>query len=79
MVSRLENCTVEEQRAVIRFLVAEGEKGSEIHKRILKVYGDNCLNRSNVYKWVEQFQSGRTKVCHNQRSGRLVEDGTSSL
>lgn len=37
------------------------------------------MNRSNVYKWVEQFQSGRTKVCDNQGSGLLVEDGTSSL
>ena len=67
MASPLENCTVEEQRAVIRFLVAEGEKGSKIHKRMLKVYGDNCLNRSNVYKWVEQFQNGRTELSHLPR------------
>jgi len=79
MASPLENCTVEEQRAVIRFLVAEGEKGSKIHERMLKVYGENCLNRSNVYKWVEQFQSGRTKISDEQRSGRPVEVWTSSL
>jgi len=55
MTSSLERCTAEEQRSVFTFLVAESIKGNEIHKRMLKVYENNCWNRSNVYKWVEQF------------------------
>jgi len=68
MVSPLEHCTAEEQRSVIRFSVAEGVKGSESHERMMKVHGNNRLNRSNVYKWAEQFKSGRP-----------VEVATSSL
>uniref|UniRef100_A0A170XR25 Mos1 transposase HTH domain-containing protein n=1 Tax=Triatoma infestans TaxID=30076 RepID=A0A170XR25_TRIIF len=49
---------------LIRFLVAEGMKDSEIHERMFKVYGNNCLN---VYKWVELFKSGRVSVCDEQR------------
>lgn len=52
MVSPLNNCTAEEQRLVIRFLVAEGVKPSEIHERMLKVYRNHCLHHSK--------QMGRT-------------------
>lgn len=38
MGNPLENSIMEEQRAMIRFLVAEGEKGSNIHE-LLKVNG----------------------------------------
>ncbi|CAK9827675.1 Protein GVQW3 [Anthophora retusa] len=79
MSSPIENCTAEEQRAVIRFLVAEGVNGSEIHARMLKVYGNKCLHRSNTYKWVEQFKNGRESVDDAQRSGRPVQVSTSSL
>jgi len=63
-------------RSVIRFLVAEGVKGSEIHDRMLKAYGNNCLNRS---KRVEQFKSGRVSVCDEQQGRRPVEVATFSL
>lgn len=79
MSSPIESCTAEEQRAVIRFLVAEGVKGSVIHARMLKVYGNNCLNRSNIFKWVAQFRSGRERVADEQRTGRPVQVATSSL
>lgn len=79
MACPLENCTAEEQRSVIRFLVAEGVKPSEIHERMLKVYGNHCLHRSNIYKWVEQFKSGRANVSDEQRRGRPVEVSTPSL
>jgi len=62
MMSPLEHYTAEEQRSVIRFLVAEGVKGSEIHERMLKVHGNNYLNRSNVYKRVDEFKSDCVSV-----------------
>ena len=35
--------STEEQRSVIRFLVAEGVKHSEIHEGMLKVYRNHCF------------------------------------
>jgi len=57
---------VEEQHAVIRFVVTEG---NEIRARIFKVYENNCLNRLNIYKWMEQFNSGRESVGDEQQTG----------
>lgn len=73
MASPLEDCTLEEQRSVIRFLVAEGVKPSEIFSRMLIQYGKSCMNRANFYKWVDRFKSGRTSVGDEPRCGRPVE------
>jgi len=63
MVVSPSNCTVLEQRAVIRFLGAEGVKPTDIHQRILAQYGSfNCRSQRIVYGWVEMFKSGRTNV-----------------
>jgi hypothetical protein len=35
--------TKEEQRAVIRFLWAEGAPGAEIHRRLSAQYGNSCF------------------------------------
>jgi len=43
------------------------------------MYGNNCLNHSNIYKWVEQFQNGRASVYDEWRSVRPVEVATPSL
>lgn len=50
MSSPIEKCNVEEQRYVIRFLVAEGVTGSRIHARVLQVNGNNCINQANIYR-----------------------------
>lgn len=60
----------EEQRTVIRFLFLEGLKGAEIHRRLVAVLGDNAMCLQAVYKWVEQFKSGRNSVQDAPRSGR---------
>jgi hypothetical protein len=44
MAAKLENCTKEEQRSVIRFLWAEGVPGGQIHQRTCAQYGDNALS-----------------------------------
>jgi hypothetical protein len=53
MEAPLSECTISEQHAVIRFLWAEGIKPSEIHRRMLVQYGDECIGQKTVYEWVE--------------------------
>lgn len=38
------------QRAVIEFLVLEGETANNIHRRLEKVYKRESLAKSNVYR-----------------------------
>jgi histone-lysine N-methyltransferase SETMAR len=63
-------CTVEEQRANIRFLWSEGVKPLEIYRRMLQKYGDACIDESRVYEWVDAFKNGRTSIRDYKRSGR---------
>jgi hypothetical protein len=53
METPLSECTISEQRAVMRFLWAEGIKPSVIHRRILVQYGDKCIGQKKVYEWVK--------------------------
>ena len=52
-MSDKEACSRIEQRSVIKFLVAEGCKAVEIHRRMSTVYGATCSSRKNIYKWVK--------------------------
>ena len=62
MEAPLQDCTIEEQRGVVRFLWAEGVKPVEIHRRMLALYGQSTTSQRKVYEWVERFKSGRTRV-----------------
>jgi len=66
----LQDCTIEEQRGVVRFLWAEGVKSAEIHRRMLAQYGQSTMIQRKVYEWVERFKSGRTRVTDEGRSGQ---------
>ena len=70
MDAPLQDCTIEEQRGVVRFLWAEGVKPVEIHRRMLAQYGESTMSQRKVYEWVESFNSGRTRVTDECRSGR---------
>jgi len=70
MDAPLQDCTVEEQRGVVRFLWAEGVKPVEIHRRMLAQYGQRTMSQRKVYEWVGRFKSGRTRVTDEGRSGR---------
>jgi hypothetical protein len=35
---------------------------------MLPLYGDNCLSRKAVYKWMEKFSQGRSKIVNADRS-----------
>jgi hypothetical protein len=55
------DCTILEQRALIRFLWAEGVKPSDLNQRMLAQYGSvNCMSQRKVSDWVETFKSRRT-------------------
>ena len=68
MAAKLINCTIEEQRLVIRFLWAEDVPGAQIHLRMCAQYGDKLLSRSIVYEWIEMFENVRTRVTDAERS-----------
>jgi len=54
----LQDCSIEEQRDVVRFLWAEGVKPVDIHHRMLAQYGQSTMSQRKVYEWVERFKSG---------------------
>ena len=56
----LQDCTIEHQRGVVRFLWAEEVKPVEIHRRMLAQYGQSTMSQQKFYEWVERFKSGRT-------------------
>jgi len=66
----LQDCTIEEERGVVRFLWAEGVKFVEIHRHMLAQYGQSTMCQRKVYELVERFKSGRTRVADEGRSGR---------
>jgi len=59
-----------EVRGVIRFLLAENIRPSEIRGRLVAVYGEHVMNATSVRKWFTMFRNGRTDVHDDQRSGR---------
>jgi transposase len=66
----LSDCTIEEQRAVVRFLWAEKIKSAEIHRRMLAQYGARTMHQRNIYEWIGRFKEGRTSVTDESRHGR---------
>ena len=59
-----------EVRGLIRFLQAENVKPSEIHRRLVAVYGEYFMNAASVRKWCTMFRNRRTDVHEAERSGR---------
>jgi hypothetical protein len=50
---------------------------AEIHRHLVKVYGEGVMNEGNVRKWCRLFNGGRTDVHNEARSGRpsvTIED-----
>jgi tRNA-dihydrouridine synthase len=62
MAAPLNDCTIEEQRAVVRFLWAEGVKSAETHRQMLAQYGAHTMHQRKIYEWIECFKEGRTSV-----------------
>ncbi|GFY69673.1 HTH_48 domain-containing protein [Trichonephila inaurata madagascariensis] len=79
MAFALQNSKIEEQRSVIRFLTAEGEKPAAIHWRMVTVYGEKCVSDKSFRKWSAHFRSGRKSVGDDQRPGQANTVITSDL
>ena len=58
-----------EVRGVIRFLQAENVRHSEIHRRLVAVYGEHVMNAASVRKWCTIPRNGQTDVNDTERSG----------
>ena len=43
---------------------------------LVKVYGDNAIKKTAVYKWVKRFSEGRESVTDEERSGRPATSRT---
>jgi hypothetical protein len=79
MEAPLSICTKQEMRGVIRFLFAEGVKRVELIRRMQAQYGDNCLSRCKIYKWMNHFKKGRTSVCDEEGSASRTEDSIQAV
>ena len=65
-----------EYRAVIRFLLLEGENATNIHKRLSNVYGKSSPSYSTVASWVSEFKRGRKDLNDEPHPGRPVSQST---
>lgn len=57
-------------RSVIRFLQVEGNSAAEVHRRMLRVYGENCVSDGVLREWCQKFKDGRTDIHHEEGQGR---------
>jgi hypothetical protein len=48
-----------EQRAAIKFCFKAGLSATETLVLVQKAYGDEALNRSNVFRWYPRFRDGK--------------------
>ncbi|PNF31454.1 hypothetical protein B7P43_G03413 [Cryptotermes secundus] len=64
------------EKCVIEFLTAEQIVPIDIHRHLLKVYGDNTVDVSTVRRWVVRFNSGESEVHDKPRPGRPCSAAT---
>lgn len=60
----------EGQRHGIFTLWSIGKTGAEIHAHMSTVHGQEAVSRRTIYRWIEEFEAGRTNVSDRPRSGR---------
>jgi len=59
-----------EQRVNVKFCVKLGKSAGETHDLLKKVYGDECLFRTQVFEWFKRFKVRREEIGDDQRPGR---------
>jgi hypothetical protein len=59
-----------EQRVAIRFCFKAGLSATETLVLVQKAYGNEALNRSNVFSWYSRFGDGREMVANDESGGR---------
>jgi len=65
-----------EQRVAIKFCFKAGLSATETLVLVQKAYGNEALNRSNVYRVYSRFRDGRQLVQDGERGGRLKSTRT---
>jgi hypothetical protein len=66
----IENPSSVEVRAIIRFLNAEQESPTEIHKDLVEVHSENVISRKQASVWYNEFKEGRTSLLDEEHAGR---------
>jgi len=59
-----------EQIIAIKFCFKADLSATETLVLVQKVYGNEALNRSNVFRWYSRFRDGRELVEDDERGGR---------
>jgi len=59
-----------EQRDAIKFCFKAGLSATETLILVQKAYGNEALNRSNVFRWYSRFRDGRELVKNYETGGR---------
>jgi len=59
-----------EQGVNVKFCVKLGKPATETYHLLKKVYGDECLSRTQVFEWFKRFKEGREEIGDDQRPGR---------
>jgi len=59
-----------EQRVSIKFCFKTGLSATETIVLVQKGYGNEALNRSNIFRWYSRFRDGRELVEDDERCGR---------
>jgi len=54
----------------VKFCVKLGKSATETHDLLKKVYGDECLSRTQDFDWFKRFKEGREEIGDDQRPDR---------
>jgi len=65
-----------EQRVAIKFCFKAGLSATETPVLVQKAYGNEALNRSNVFRWYSRFREGTELVEDDERGGRAKSTQT---
>jgi hypothetical protein len=61
--------TKEEVQAVVHYEWARGTPGTDIHSRLVEVYGPDVMSIQMVWRWCQQFQDGCMSVLDDAGPG----------
>jgi len=57
-----------EEHVNLKFCLKLRKSATETHNLLKKVYGDECLSRTQVFEWFEKFKEGREEIGDDQCS-----------
>ena len=76
MATLIENWSTIEVRGIVRRLLANGKKLTEIHKEIIGTYSENAMSKKQVYHWCSLFKGGRTSLEDDPRTSRPLSSAS---